>query len=250
MDYESGAPYNQQEEDFARHLKKSYHTKNILPLLLKNFTKEQNIKVLEYGPGLGIMADVLHENYPSISYTAVDIDPNVLNRIKNTHLDAMTRQVNSSKDLCEFLSDKKFDVIIALDVWEHIPSIELDTYTKESLKHLSGEGIFIAQVPNWGCPFTPNAGFAGDITHRTPFNEISARQLLLKNGADINNIKILPYHFPRNGFLNFIRSIIRPLLLILYRLVLALLGLQVLKICTPNLIMLVKKNGTIAQEKI
>ena len=226
MNYEKGGAYTQLKKDFAENLKRDYHTQNILSLILKNFTTEKEIKVLEYGPGLGIMADLLYESYSSINYTAIDIDQNILHRIKNKHIDAEIKEVNSFKDLCEFLSDKKFDVIIALDVWEHIPATELNAYTEESLKHLSRGGMFIAQVPNWGCPFTSNVIFAGDITHCNPFNEISARQLLLKNGADINNIKILPYHFPQNGFLNFIRSMIRPMLLIMYRAFLFLLGLH------------------------
>lgn len=250
MDYERGVAYKQQQKKFVRNLKKAYHRKNILPLLLKNFDCEQNIKVLEYGPGLGIMADILYKTYPSINYTAIDVDQNILDRIKHTHLNSEAKKISSSKKLCDFLADKTFDVIIALDVWEHIPSLELNTYTEESLKHLSDGGVFIAQVPNWGCPLTPNVIFAGDITHCNPFNEISARQLLISNGADTKNIQILAYHFPRNGFLNLVRSIIRPILLIAYKIILALLGLQVLNICTPNLIMLVKNNESSSNGKI
>jgi SAM-dependent methyltransferase len=240
MNYEKGVAYKQQNEIFVKKLKKAYHTKNILPILLKNFDSKQKIKILEFGPVLGVMADILHSNYPLINYTAIDIDQTILDRIKNKYNKSITKQIKSSKDLCAFLTDNKFDLIIALDVWEHIPPSELDIYTRKSLDCLSKNGLFIAQVPNWGCPFSPNVIFAGDTTHHNPFNEISAKQLLMRNGVDIENIEILPYHFPLNGLINLFRSIIRFLLLIAYKFILPVLGLQMLKVCTPNLIMLAK----------
>ncbi len=249
MDYESGAAYKQQQEDFVISLKRAYHIRNILPLLLKYFPGDKKIKVLEYGPGLGVMADILHDTYPDIDYSAVDIDEEVLQRIKNRYTTSQINKINSSQELSGFLSDKEFDLIISLDVWEHIPRAELNAYTKNSLKHLNAGGIFIAQVPNCGCPFTLNVIFAGDITHCNPFNEISARQLLIRNGADDKNIQILPYHFPQKGFLNLIRSILRPPALIAYKAFLGLLGLQVLSICTPNLIMLAQNNRTVTADQ-
>ena len=50
------------------------------------------------------------------------------------------------------------------------------------------------------------------------------------------------YHFPQSEFFNLVRSVVRPLALMIYKTALGLLGLQVLKICTPDLIMLVKNN--------
>ncbi|MFA6715561.1 MAG: class I SAM-dependent methyltransferase [Victivallales bacterium] len=241
MDYEKGAPYNQQQEKFVRKLKKAYHKKNILPLLLQKFPPSREISILEFGPGLGVLGDLLYEYYPHLDYTILDISPDILNWNRARHANVKTAHICSPEELSRFLSDKKFDAVIALDVWEHIPDANLDAYTGESLKCLNSGGVFIAQVPNWACPFAPNIVFAGDMNHYNRFNEVSARQLLIKNGADNKNIKILPYVFPTNNFLNFFRRLIRPICLIFYKFTLFLLGLQILKVCTPNLIMLTEK---------
>ena len=243
MNYDKGAAYNQQDIGFVSELKRNYHSQNILPLLKQNFSKHSELRILEFGPGLGIMAELLHENFSRISYSAVDIDSSILERVKNTYPDTKTRQLSSSSELIDFLGSNEYDIILALDVWEHLPPNELEIYTRECLGHLTDTGLFIAQVPNLGCPFCANVIFAGDITHCNHFNEISARQLLLNSGALPNDINILPYSFP-GGLINMVRGIVRPVLFFLYKVFLFFSGLQVLKICTPNLIMMVKKDNS------
>lgn len=242
MDYGKSAPYKQQQEKFVRELKKAYHKKNILPLLLQKFPQSGEISILEFGPGLGVLDDLLYEYYPRLRYTALDISEDILNCSRARHPETGTAHIRSPKELGKFLADKKFDAVVALDVWEHIPAAHLDAYTRESLQCLNAGGLFIAQVPNWACPFAPNIIFAGDLDHHNHFNEISARQLLIKNGADNQDIKILPYTFPIDGFFNFLRRLIRPACLFLYKATLFLFGLQILQVCTPNLIMLAEKN--------
>jgi 2-polyprenyl-3-methyl-5-hydroxy-6-metoxy-1,4-benzoquinol methylase len=226
--------------DYIRNLKRLYHETNILPLL-NNLRENSSLNILEFGPGMGIFANLLHETFPQLTYTAIDIDNSVLERIKSKYPDAKTFCVSSAKELENALAGKDFDAIVALDVWEHLPPDELSNYTRLCLNNLSEKGIFIAQVPNWGCPFAPNIIFAGDLTHQNRFNELSARQLLLNAGAPSDKIKLLPYKFPKPNIFWSIRSWVRAFVLWMWQILLIIIGLYKVNITTPNLIMLVDK---------
>ena len=82
MDYEKGSSYKYIQDkcgsDFIWNLKTHYHSHNILPLITQSFLEKSEIRVLEFGPGLGVMADLLHRSYPNIKYEAIDIDPFIL----------------------------------------------------------------------------------------------------------------------------------------------------------------------------
>ena len=248
MDYESSAGYRLEQqrygEKFIRKLKKAYHQRNILPLCQDRCHGQNAPRILEFGPGLGILTGLLLQAFPDAQYHAIDIDPEILKRLDSNHPTINTHCIERYKDYQETDFDP-FDIIVAVDVWEHLPPSELVDYTRRSLALLKPGGRFIAQVPNWGCPSCPNTIFAGDLTHTNRFNEVSARQLLILAGAEESCCRMLPYCFPTT-FLGYIRTCFRAIFFLLYRLNLFILGLQQLRILTPNLMMVyTRKNNPI-----
>ena len=82
-------------------------------------------------------------------------------------------------DLLEFLknTDKTFDLIFAMDVFEHL---ELN-YLREVIvwceKRSKNGGALLFRVPNASSPFFSNFYYS-DLTHIRPFNKSSIKQLL------------------------------------------------------------------------
>jgi len=222
-------------ESFILRMKHAYHEVNILPLIQASCRGKVSPRILEFGPGLGVLAELLLKEYPEAEYHAIDVDGSVLTRLKNEHSQVSTYCLQSI-DEYEKEEFEAFDVIVGLDVWEHLPSRQLEGYTRRSIQLLAKGGVFVAQVPNWGCPFTPHSIFAGDLTHANRFNELSAVQLLLNSGVEIENVEILPYRFPK-GVVGLLRALVRRVILFLYKCLFFILGVQRLRIMTPNLIM-------------
>jgi len=223
-------------EDSYKKLKEPYHRANILPLVKKACQNIPNPRILEFGPGKGVMAGIVLSEIPNAEYHAIDIAPVILEHLREKNPKIRTYLCNDYKELSG-LELSGMDVVIALDVWEHLPHDELDNYTRYAIDALKPNGIFIAQVPNWGCPFVPNTIFASDLTHNNFFTEISARQLLMRNGVSKDCMTILPYKFPA-GIVGRIRSIIRNVVLFHYRLTFVALGVLRVSIMTPNIIMI------------
>jgi hypothetical protein len=62
-------------------------------------------------------------------------------------------------------SDDRYDVIIALDVFEHLPTHEIASTLEITCKRLSPAGRLILRAPNALCPFVLPT-FYGDLTHQ------------------------------------------------------------------------------------
>jgi SAM-dependent methyltransferase len=243
MQYDKSAGYRQEQDkygnEFIFKMKQAYHKANILSLVIRACERHPAPRILELGPGLGELAQLLIEEFPHAVYHAIDIDQQILARV-NARYHVHTEHIETLEDY-ETWQPESFQAIVGLDVWEHLPSDQLEGYTRKSLALLAEGGIFIAQVPNWGCPLAPNTLYAGDLTHTNHFNEFSAKQLLLNAGASSETIQVLPYRFPM-GIIGMLRRICRAALLAHYKLACFILGVPRLEIMTPNLIMVVKKN--------
>lgn len=250
MDYDKGTQWNYgstEEQVFIYNLKMAYDQKNILPILRAYVNQEKPLRILEFGPGCGTLAAILYQNYPQVDYTALDCDPVVLERIKARFPNAETIIAENHKTFEEKTLSKKYDVIVGIDVWEHLDKKELLQYTTTSYHLLLDHGIFIAQVPNISCPLAINTIFAGDITHQNMFNEISAKQLLIISGFSLNAIEIRAFEFPAINIFWRIRSILRSCYFFYVKFLMLLLGVSRVNILTPNLIMVGKKgNGRLS----
>lgn len=241
MQYDQSAAYRQEQNkygnDFIFQMKQAYHQANILGLIRKACAGHPHPRILEFGPGLGELTQLVLQHIPEADYTVLDIDTQILEQLKSQY-EVQTLHIQNLDEFQQWQPDQKFQIIVGLDVWEHLPAGQVEGYTQHALALLD-DGTFIAQVPNWGCPLTPNTIFAGDLTHYNHFNEFSAKQLLINAGANPRNIEIRPYRFP-TGWIGSLRSAVRSFWLFGYKLSCYALGVPRLEIMTPNLIMTVK----------
>ena len=101
-----------------------------------------------------------------------DLIPGVVERGQSLGYDARLGDPRAVIDE----ATERFDIIVAFDVLEHIPSDELIPFMKFLTGLLKEGGVLIARTPNGESPF---GGFCqhGDITHVTTLSNQKFRQI-------------------------------------------------------------------------
>ena len=114
----------------------------------------ENINILEIGYGSGSLMRWLSDQGALVS--GVEIQEELLNAAKENSF-----QVYSS---LENINTESFDLVIALDVFEHIEKAHLSDYLNSVNQITSSNGMLLARFPN--CQ-SPNSVFTqyGDPTH-------------------------------------------------------------------------------------
>lgn len=106
--------------------------------------------ILEFGPGSGYFGSGVQFIFPECRITVVDIVEDVLNINREVH-GSLTFK-GTPEDL-EKLGDRKFDLIIACDIIEHVTDIS--KVIDNVVTHLTDNGLFLFTTPNghedvWG----------------------------------------------------------------------------------------------------
>ena len=145
--------------------------------LLKFIPTKKNIKILEIGCGFGRYLKFLKDlGYTNL--TGIDISSEQIKAAKESY-DLENVFV---ADAIEYLDKNtgKFDVILVLDVVEHLDleyALELGT---KMYQNLTADGILVMQTPNGLAPLSLYR--YGDITHVRALNVQSAMQYLTLAG--------------------------------------------------------------------
>lgn len=151
---------------------------------LINKYKNKKIQYLEIGPGHGLFLkyaiEVLNKentyDIVDISETSINITKEIIDKIiKNHNLNFFIKDIN------EFKQEKKYDIIIAGEVLEHLNQPDFFLKKLSNLLNKNGK-LFLTTCVN--CP---------TIDHVLHFKSINEVHLMLnKNGFIIENEKILP----------------------------------------------------------
>lgn len=89
------------------------------------------------------------------------------------------------------MATSKFDVVLAIDVLEHLDLAELNGFIELTKKIIEPGGFLVVQVPNSLAPFNPVV--AGDLTHVRAFSPASLRQLFAIFEADVVHLAGMPF---------------------------------------------------------
>ena len=140
--------------------------------------KDKKLSICELGAGSGQFQFVLKkEGY--LNSFGIDASEEQVNLAKKFNLDVKKKSiidfVNSS-----IKENKKYDLIIAIDVFEHFSKDSLFDLISKLYKLLSTNGIVISHQPNAVSPFFGNVRY-GDYTHYNAFTSSSISQLFLSN---------------------------------------------------------------------
>ena len=91
--------------------------------LLSRLRSQKYSKILEIGFGNGSLAGWLKTFHPSASWTGIEVQQTLVEKAKNAGFDA-------SSNLDQLPARKQFDVIVALDVIEHLSDSEIEKVLK------------------------------------------------------------------------------------------------------------------------
>ena len=147
-------------------------------IIQKYFPKDKSISICELGAGGGLFQFLLKE----LGYTnsfGVDTSKEQVKEAKKLNIDV--REYN----IYEFIEtsikeNKKFDVIIAIDVFEHFNKEDLFNLINKLYIVLNDNGMVVSHQPNAQSPFFGNIRY-GDFTHYNAFTNSSIRQIFLAN---------------------------------------------------------------------
>ncbi len=161
-----------------------------------------HLKVLDIGPGSGVIAAELKERGFKNLY-AVEIDAQTRERVKDLY-------ISVHPNLNDF-QEQKFDIILLLDLLEHLPNPE--KFFSDCVSHLEDNGIILVSVPNiahWSIRLSLLFGFFNysergilDRTHLQFFTKKRVKNLMKYPGLSVINqqVTIAPYELLLPRFL-------------------------------------------------
>jgi 2-polyprenyl-3-methyl-5-hydroxy-6-metoxy-1,4-benzoquinol methylase len=148
--------------------------------------KDLSSEILDLGCGDGRLIYSLQKlGYSNVS--GVDISQSQL---------ALASQVSSAlhnQDVMSFLQQtlRRFDLIVAIDVIEHLEKIELLQFLAACHITLKPGGRIVFQTPNAASPFFGSVRY-GDLTHETAVTPALLGQLLSRAGFSAISVREAP----------------------------------------------------------
>ena len=154
--------------------------KKIIYSILKNNIRKNDLKILDFGCGVGVNTKMLTE-FGDV--TCFDPSPEAIKFLKRKFNNDKKVLVEDSLDNCS----EKFDLIIAADVVEHIENDNEEIIKLHKL--LKSDGLFFATVPAYQFLFSIK-----DIKlhHKRRYNLFNFKKLI---SPFFNKIKISYYNF-------------------------------------------------------
>jgi SAM-dependent methyltransferase len=108
-------------------------------------------RVLEVGAGIGATASVLMENAPLTSWTCLEPDSTLCERLK--HVMTSERPAATCRIVCGTLDDldpsERFDTVLYVDVLEHIDDDRAELARSAGRLHSGGRLLVLAPAHQW-----------------------------------------------------------------------------------------------------
>lgn len=142
--------YNKNASHYLRHAETEYlklKNKEKIKIglnrskLIKN-TVKNNVSVLEFGSGVGLVAIYLKNNFENINYSGIEIDEMSYQKSKLLGLNTFNGDFSYANQLSE-----TFDVIMLWEVLEHFQ--DLNEFLKIAFNKLNKNGRIILSTPNY-----------------------------------------------------------------------------------------------------
>lgn len=216
-------------QTFSRKI--AYLKHNLADLLGKN------MEVLEVGPGMGELESFLNDqNINSIDI--LDNDKSVLDFIKEKF---KIRDQYFAENLVRVDKQlKQYDLIVMIQVLEHIALSQHKETLEVLTKHLKPGGKLIIVVPNGGNPLSIVERYS-DIQHTCIFTEQSLKDLVHSLNRDDLTTEVRGFEIPPSTLLNILRRFCQKILHLFLKLLLVINGGVFFNVMTPNIALVVRK---------
>ena len=145
VDLNNPSLYEEPDSKFYRFIRK-LKTGPVLKQLRKIAKKNPKFSLLEVGTGSGFLLTFLESEFPDSKLTGVEYDSRLVtlsqSKIKNSRI------IQGNAESFDLMGEK-FDIIVSLQVIEHLynPDLMIDCV----IKHLNPDGIFVLTTPNLEC---------------------------------------------------------------------------------------------------
>lgn len=173
--------------DVARTKRQFQH--QLFPLLKREGFDVRRSRILEFGAGWGRNLLALNA-LGAKDVRGIDISPEQValgRRLGLSNLEILSED----EDLLTRFGDMRFDLVLAIDVLEHLTLPQLERFAAVAPRLLAPRGILLVQVPNDLAPFNPVR--AGDLTHLRAFTPASLRQFFALSGLRQVHIGGMPF---------------------------------------------------------
>ena len=175
------------------------------------FLNKNNVSsVLEIGSGTGILLNELKENFPNIQFSGIDPNISGFHNLKTVisklNKDGYNIKVEST-GVEKYSSDKKFDLIFSINVFEHVE--DQVQYLLKTHQLLNKNGLNIILCPNYDFPYEPhfvipiiiNKEFTYKIFKKKIINhEAKTNELGLWEGLNFCSKKKIKDYLKKNNF--------------------------------------------------
>lgn len=148
-------------------------------------------------------------------------------------------EIGDAREIIDRASDASLGGVVALDVFEHIPQVDLRDLLIACRQKLIPGGQVIFRVPNAGS----SLGLInqnGDMSHVNAFNEVSVRQLAFDTGLSVRRVAAEPFAYPRS-LAALVGIVLWPVYKGLMRTIFAAYG-QRPAVITPNLVCILTRS--------
>lgn len=214
--------------------KKNYCDYNIGPFLPRQIS---NSKILEIGPGLGEFVSFLNER-GIFNIDVVDNDKEVLKFVsKNYRISKVIASENIG------LLGKRlgsYDLIVLIQVLEHLPVNKHAAILKTLYSHLNKLGYLVIVVPNANNPLGLTERYS-DVQHTSSFSTQALLDLIDAAGIKKAKVQIRGYEIPPYGIVNLIRILLQKMLHGLLLIIMIINGGLFFSTMTPNIMLVIKK---------
>ena len=145
VDLNEPSLYKEPQTKFHR-FKRKLMLQPVLRRIRKILPKNKIFSLLDIGTGSGFLLSFLESDYPKANLSGIEYDSRLVELTKKKVKNANITQGNAENF---DLNGSKFDVIVSLQVIEHVynPSLMLNRVKK----HLKHNGILILTTPNLEC---------------------------------------------------------------------------------------------------
>lgn len=206
--------------------------------------EDRDAKILDIGCGMGHFLYYL-VSYGYTNFYGIDISEQQIRFIKEgihsmcPELSGIFKEISKKvevADAYEFMkkNELKFDVIVALDLIEHLPKERTIEFLELVNRSLVPNGIFIAKTGNLANPLSIGIRY-GDFTHELGFTDRSLIQILRL--AKFREVAV----YPCKGQKTFMKEMIYKFRIFTIRFISLLFGLNVPKIFDPLILCIGKK---------
>lgn len=164
------------------------HKNKVVLDFLKDVNKDA---VLDIGVGNGYIEELINKKYKKANLYGIDISHYSIKALNKKYKRGF--KIGNIKDIP--FSDKKFDVVMTLDILEHLSSVELNSAMYEISRVLKNKGRLIISVP-----INENIIDSKSNRHLTEFNYKKLTILLKKYRFEVIKYKYL-YAFSSHYFI-------------------------------------------------